>query len=67
MHTLGMTGVKLYESLIKAGEVIPTILITAYRDDRVKTGALDKGVSLTPLSHFGDGSHSLCSFYSGMW
>ena len=40
----GMTGVELYEHLINAGRPIPTILITAYPDDRIRTGALDKGV-----------------------
>ena len=40
----GMTGVELYEYLIKAGQVIPTILITAYPDDHVRVGALGKGV-----------------------
>ena len=40
----GMTGVELYEYLINGGQAIPTILITAYPDDRVRTGALDKGV-----------------------
>jgi len=39
-----MTGVDLYEHLIKAGQAIPTILITAYPDDRVRARALDKGV-----------------------
>jgi CheY-like chemotaxis protein len=36
VHMSGMTGVELYEYLIKAGLAIPTILITAYPDDRVK-------------------------------
>jgi FixJ family two-component response regulator len=40
----GMTGVELYEHLINAGRPIPTILVTAYPDDRTRTGALDKGV-----------------------
>jgi FixJ family two-component response regulator len=44
VHMSGMTGVELHEDLIKAGRAIPTILITAYRDDRVRTRALDKGV-----------------------
>jgi FixJ family two-component response regulator len=44
VHMPGMTGVELYEYLIKAGHAIPTILITAYPDDRVRTGALDEGV-----------------------
>ena len=44
VHMSGMTGVELYEYLIKAGLAIPTILITAYPDDRVRAPALDKGV-----------------------
>ena len=40
----GMTGVELYEYLIKAAQVIPTILITAYPDDHVRVGTLGKGV-----------------------
>jgi FixJ family two-component response regulator len=44
VHMPGMTGVELYEDLIKAGRAIPTILITAYPDDRVRTRAVDKGV-----------------------
>ena len=40
----GMTGVELYEFLLKVGRSIPTILITAYPDDRVRTRAIDKGV-----------------------
>jgi FixJ family two-component response regulator len=44
VHMPGMTGVELYENLIKAGRAIPTILITAYPDDRVRTRALDKGI-----------------------
>ena len=44
VHMSGMTGIELYEYLIKAGQAIPTILITAYPDDHVRKGALDKGV-----------------------
>jgi FixJ family two-component response regulator len=44
VHMSGMTGIELYEYLIKAGRAIPTILITAYPDDRVRTRAVDKGV-----------------------
>src|SRR6476646_9210881 len=43
VHMPGMTGVELYEYLIKAGRTIPTILITAYPDDRVRTRAVDQG------------------------
>ncbi len=44
VHMPGMTGAELYEYLIKTGFAIPTILITAFPDDRVRTRALDKGV-----------------------
>jgi FixJ family two-component response regulator len=40
----GMTGIELYESLVKTGRAIPTILITAYPDDRIRARALDNGV-----------------------
>jgi len=48
VHMSGMTGLELYEYLIKAGLAIPTILITAYPDDRVRARALDKGVLALP-------------------
>jgi FixJ family two-component response regulator len=44
VHMPGMTGVELYEYLIQAGRAIPTILITAYPDDRVRMRAVDKGI-----------------------
>jgi FixJ family two-component response regulator len=40
----GMTGVELYEHLVKVEQAIPTILVTAYPDDRVRMHALDNGV-----------------------
>ncbi len=39
-----MTGVELYDHLVKAGYAIPTILITAYPDDRIRTRAMADGV-----------------------
>lgn len=44
IHMPGMTGVELYGQLTKAGHAIPTILITAYPDDRVREQALNDGV-----------------------
>jgi FixJ family two-component response regulator len=44
VHMPGVTGVELYEHLVRAGCAMPTILITAYPDDRVRTRALDRGV-----------------------
>jgi FixJ family two-component response regulator len=39
-----MTGVQLYDYLIEQGHAIPTILVTAYPDDRVKERMLNRGV-----------------------
>jgi FixJ family two-component response regulator len=40
----GMTGPDLHDQLIASGEPIPTILITAYPDQVVRTRALQNGV-----------------------
>ena len=39
-----MTGPELYRHLIASGYEIPTILVTAYADDRVQARALNDGV-----------------------
>jgi FixJ family two-component response regulator len=39
-----MTGVELHRHLIDSGHAIPTILVTAYADDDVRTRALNDGV-----------------------
>jgi FixJ family two-component response regulator len=44
VHMPAMTGLELYEHLIDAGYAIPTILVTAYPDDVVRTRALNDGV-----------------------
>jgi FixJ family two-component response regulator len=44
IHMPEMTGVELYELLIQRGRAIPTILVTAYPDDRVKERMLNRGV-----------------------
>jgi FixJ family two-component response regulator len=40
----GMSGVELHKHLIKAGHVIPTILVTAYPDEMTRNRALMQGV-----------------------
>jgi FixJ family two-component response regulator len=40
-----MSGLALYGSLVAAGTPIPTILITAYPDDAVRSRALSAGVT----------------------
>ena len=40
----GMTGPELHNRLVSSGEPIPTILITAFPDDRARERALQAGV-----------------------
>jgi FixJ family two-component response regulator len=40
----GMTGLELLEHLVETGNIIPTILLTAYPDDRDRQRALRAGV-----------------------
>ena len=40
----GMTGLELHSHLVQSGYAIPTILITAYPDERVRDRALAMGI-----------------------
>jgi FixJ family two-component response regulator len=40
----GITGFELHEELVASGEVIPTVLITAYLDDSVRARARQVGI-----------------------
>ena len=40
----GMTGLELHQDLVASGTDIPTILITAYPDDRVRARARKAGI-----------------------
>ena len=40
----GMTGLELYEQLVVSGREVPTILITAFPDERDRVRALQAGV-----------------------
>lgn len=44
VHMPAMTGVELYEHLIETGSAVPTILVTAYPNDRVRERMLTLGV-----------------------
>jgi len=44
VHMPGMTGLELHRHLVASGKTIPTILITAYPNDRVRERALEDGV-----------------------
>ena len=50
----GMTGIELYDVLINAGSMIPTILITAFPNDRDRTLALHSGVTCYLVKPFND-------------
>jgi FixJ family two-component response regulator len=39
-----MSGLELHKQLISSGNLIPTVLITAYPDDKVRSRALEAGV-----------------------
>jgi FixJ family two-component response regulator len=45
MQMHGTTGLQLHMRLVESGHAIPTILITAYPDDRTRARALDAGIS----------------------
>ena len=44
MQMPGMSGIELHDALVGAGKRIPTVLITAYPDERSRRRALDAGV-----------------------
>jgi FixJ family two-component response regulator len=44
VHMPAMTGLELHRHLIDAGYAIPTILVTAYPDNDVRSRALNDGV-----------------------
>lgn len=39
----GMTGIELHSRLVQAGYAIPTILLTAYPDESIRTHMLEAG------------------------
>jgi len=45
MQLPGMTGLELYERLVVSGRDVPTILITAFPDDKDRERALRAGVT----------------------
>jgi FixJ family two-component response regulator len=44
VHMPGMTGLELHARLVASGEPIPTILITAFPDEKSREHALQTGV-----------------------
>ncbi len=44
VHMPGMTGIELHHRLLTSGSPVPTILITAHIDEKVRAQALNAGV-----------------------
>ena len=40
----GMSGIELHDRLVQSGNAIPTVLMTAYPDDKARARALKAGV-----------------------
>ena len=60
MQMPGMTGLELYNRLIASGKIIPTILITAYPDDKARTLALRSGVLCYLIKPFDENELLAC-------
>jgi FixJ family two-component response regulator len=54
MKMPSMSGIELHRHLVGAGYMIPTILITAYPDDRARADALKSGVICYLPKPFGE-------------
>lgn len=50
----GMSGIELHGRLVQSGNPIPTVLITAYPDDKVRARALKAGVICYLTKPFSD-------------
>ncbi len=56
----GMTGLELYDHLVRSGKVVPTILITAFPDARDRARALQAGVLCYLTKPFGENELLAC-------
>lgn len=54
MRMPGMSGLALYEHLAASGAGLPTILITAYPDERIRAQALKAGITAYLAKPFSD-------------
>jgi FixJ family two-component response regulator len=60
MRMPGMTGLELYGRLIEAGKAIPTILLTAFPDERDRMRARQSGVTCYLAKPFNDEDLLVC-------
>ena len=56
----GMTGLELHNRLVESGNVIPTILITAFPNDRDRERALQAGVKCYLTKPFNEDALLAC-------
>ena len=56
----GMTGIELYDHLVASGNLIPTILVTAFPNDRDRARALQAGVLCYLAKPFKDSELFAC-------
>lgn len=56
----GMTGIELHDRLAGSGNKIPTILVTAYPDDRDRSRAMQAGVICYLAKPFNDDDLLTC-------
>lgn len=56
----GLSGLDLYRRLVASGKSIPTILITAYPDEGVRTRALNAGALSYLIKPFSEGDLLKC-------
>jgi FixJ family two-component response regulator len=56
----GMTGLELYDQMVGAGNAVPTILITAFPDEKDRARALRSGVFYYLSKPFGDDELLAC-------
>jgi FixJ family two-component response regulator len=60
MQMPGMTGLELHARLVASGRAIPTILITAYPDNRGRARALDAGITYYLTKPFSEDALLAC-------
>jgi FixJ family two-component response regulator len=60
MRLPGMTGLELYEHMVDSDRAVPTILITAFPDDKERTRALRGGVLCYLIKPFNESELLTC-------
>jgi FixJ family two-component response regulator len=60
MRLPGMTGLELYEHMLESDKAVPTILVTAFPDDRDRARALRAGVLCYLIKPFNESELLAC-------